>query len=159
MSRRTQRRWIAVSRLKPSSSGAPDDPSFSLRLRQIDAVLAKFGRALGEAAAPLRSFLRRCRRVHYLFDSLCCELLSAQSPAGLADGPGCRLDLEAELDQAADGFGKRWRVGLLFSPPNDGSPNHGVCPEAHQRSNAGARAAHDFLFNRGCFLHTFCITQ
>jgi hypothetical protein len=50
---------------------------FPLRLRQIDAVLAKFGRALGEAAAALRSFFRECRWVDYLFDRLRGELLSA----------------------------------------------------------------------------------
>jgi hypothetical protein len=78
-------------------------PSFPLRLRQIDAVFAKFGRALGETASALRSFFRPCRWVDHLFDRLCGELLSAQPPAGLADGPRWRLDLEAQRHQAADG--------------------------------------------------------
>src|SRR5260370_8963566 len=31
--------------------------------------------------------------------------------------------------------------------------------EVLQRRNAGAGAAHDFLFNSSCFLHGFCITK
>jgi hypothetical protein len=65
------------------------------------------------------------------------------------------LHLERQLDQAADGFGKRWLIWLLFGPPNNGRSNYPVSPEAHQGSNAGARPAYDFLFNRRCFLHTF----
>src|SRR5450631_2904282 len=67
--------------------------------------------------------------------------------------------LEPELDQAADGFGKRGHIRLLLGPLHNRSPNNGVCSEPHQRSSAAARAAHDFLFNRDCFLHTFCITR
>jgi hypothetical protein len=72
-----------------------------LRPRQIDAVLAKFGRALGETAPALGSFLWRLRGIDNLFDRLCGEVLSTQPPTGLADGPRWRLDLEAELYKPA----------------------------------------------------------
>jgi hypothetical protein len=66
-------------------------------------------------------------------DRLCGQLPSAQPPAGVADRPRWRLYFKADLDQASDDFGKRRCIGLIFSPPNDGSPNHGVGAETHER--------------------------
>jgi hypothetical protein len=84
---------------------------FSLSLRQIDAIVPEFHRPLGQPASALGLFFWRCGWVDNLFNRLCGEFLSAQLPAGLADG---RLHLESELDQAAYGFGA---VQLLpFAP-------------------------------------------
>jgi hypothetical protein len=79
---------------------AVSSPSF-LRLRQIEAVLAEFGRPLSEAVSTLGAFFGRGRRVDNFLDRLRGELLSAQTPARLADGPCWRLDLQPQLDQAA----------------------------------------------------------
>src|SRR6202022_2832685 len=88
--------------------------SFRLRLRLINASLTKLCRPFGEPASALCSFFGRRGGIDNLFDSLCGELLSAQPPAGLADGSRWCLDLEAELDQAADGFGAI--LLTLFAP-------------------------------------------
>ena len=85
-----------------------------LRLRLIDASLAKLTRPLREPASALGSFFRRCSGIDHFFDRLCGELLSPQRPAGLAGGPRWRFDLQPKLDQSADGFGA---VSLVILRP------------------------------------------
>src|ERR1700730_16616254 len=77
--------------------------SFPLRLGLVDPIFAKLRWSLGKPAPALGAFFRRCGRIDNVFDGLCGELLSAQSPAGLADGLRGRLDPEPERDQAANG--------------------------------------------------------
>ena len=79
--------------------------SFRLHLRLIHASLAKLRWSVGEATSTLGLFFGGRCGIDNLFDRLCGEILSTQPPAGLADGPCWRLDREAKLDQAADGFG------------------------------------------------------
>ena len=83
------------------------------------------GRPLGEAASTLGSFFERCGGIDNLFDRLCGELLSAQLSAGPTDGPHWRLGIQAHFNKAADSFGERRGVRLLFGPPNNGSSDHG----------------------------------
>jgi hypothetical protein len=74
-------------------------PSF-LRPWQIDAIVEKFRWPLCQSTPALRFFFGRCSGIYNLFDRLCGELLSAQPPAVLADGPRWRLDLQPQLDQS-----------------------------------------------------------
>ena len=55
----------------------PSKASFSLRLRQIDPVLSKFGRSLGELPPALGPFFGRRSGIDYLFDRFRGELLGA----------------------------------------------------------------------------------
>jgi hypothetical protein len=85
--------------LRPISS-----PSLGLRLRQIEAVLAKFGRPLGETAPALSFHFGRRGWIDNLFDYACGQFFRA---TGARRGGGfcLRPDRESQLDQTADGFG------------------------------------------------------
>jgi hypothetical protein len=111
-----------------------------LRLRLIDPSVPKLRGPLGEPAPALGSFLWRSGGVDDLLYCLGGQLLSAQLTARLADGPRWRLDLEAELDEAADGRRACRLVVLTFCPILYLIQDRGRQPYRHGRIAARCRS-------------------